>query len=106
MSYRALTLPLIALVLASAAPAVFAHTPVCYCYYEADETVLCEGGFSDGASAEGVDIRVLDDQERVLIAGKIDAEQTFTFELPDTFFHVVFDAGDNHQVIIFQDEIE
>ncbi|GJM13184.1 MAG: hypothetical protein DHS20C12_15870 [Pseudohongiella sp.] len=85
---------------------VYAHNAICSCYYEADEMVLCEGGFSDGSSAEGVDIRVLDDRERVLLTGKINEEQIFTFKLPSEFFHVVMDAGDNHQIVIYQDEIE
>lgn len=68
--------------------------------------MLCEGGFSDGASAEGVDIKILDDRERVLLEGKMDADSIFIFDRPDVFFHVIFDAGDNHRVVIYEDEIE
>ncbi len=87
-------------------PVAVAHNAICNCYEEPDNQVLCEGGFSDGASAEGVDIRVLDDRERVLLEGKMDADSIFTFDRPDVFFHVIFDAGDNHRVVIYEDEIE
>lgn len=83
-----------------------AHTPICNCYANGDGTVTCEGGFSDGASAEGVAIRVVGPGERVLIQGKMDAAGTFSFAPPEQEFHVVFDAGDNHSVTIFGDEIE
>lgn len=87
-------------------PAALAHNPICNCYAEPDNQVLCEGGFSDGASAEGVEIRVLDDRERVLLEGKMDADSVFVFDRPDVFFHVVFDAGDSHEVVVYEDEIE
>ena len=83
-----------------------AHTPICNCYDNGDDTVTCEGGFSDGASAEGVAIRVVGPAERVLMQGKMDAAGTFSFARPEQEFHVVFDAGDNHSVTIFGDEIE
>jgi hypothetical protein len=83
-----------------------AHTPICNCYDNGDDSVTCEGGFSDGASAEGVSIRVVNDQERVLIDGKMDGDGTFTFDWPADDFHVIFDAGDNHIVMIYMDDIE
>ena len=35
-----------------------AHTPLCSCYDNGDCTVTCEGGFSDGSPAAGVQMRV------------------------------------------------
>lgn len=102
---RPLVAGLLVLLLLAPRPAL-AHTPICNCYEEPDDQVLCEGGFSDGASVEGVEIRVLDDRERVLINGRMDAEGVFLFDRPDADFHVVFDAGDNHQVVVYMDEIE
>ena len=84
----------------------FAHSPICNCYNNSDKTVTCEGGFSDGASAEGVAIRIVDARERVLIDGKMDKENKFSFKKPDEDFHVVFDAGQNHLVTIYRDDIE
>lgn len=82
-----------------------AHSPVCNCYDNADETITCEGGFSDGSSAEGVPIRVLDERERVLVEGKMDASGTFSFDKPKVDYHVVFDAGQSHLVTIFGADI-
>jgi len=36
-----------------------AHSPRFSCYAEADQQILCEGGFSDGSSARGVSISML-----------------------------------------------
>ena len=84
----------------------FAHSPICNCYDNGDETVICEGGFSDGTSAEGVSIRILDLRDRVLIDGKMDKDSTFSFTKPDQEFHVVFDAGQSHIVTIYAEDIE
>jgi hypothetical protein len=93
--------------LAAILPAtVAAHSPICFCFLDEDDTIACEGGFSDGASAEGVAIRVLDDRDRVLIEGAMDENSEYRFARPNGDFHVVFDAGDEHTVTIFEDEIE
>jgi len=85
----------------------WAHSAICNCYDEGDGTVICEGGFSDGTSAAGVGIRVVDERERVLVDGKMDADGTFKFAKPDIAeFFVVFDAGQGHSVTIFSDDIE
>jgi hypothetical protein len=84
----------------------FAHSPLCNCYKNPDDTVTCEGGFSDGTSAEGVAIRILDARDRVLIDGKMDKENKFSFKQPAVEFHVVFDAGQGHLVTIYQEDIE
>ncbi len=91
-----------------ASTAAFAHSPICNCYNddEDDNKVVCEGGFSDGASAEGVSVKILNDQERMLINGVMDADSTFTFTKPDDDFHIIYDAGPSHQVIIYMDDIE
>ena len=83
-----------------------AHSPVCNCYDNGDGTITCEGGFSDGSSAEGVPIRVVDARDRVLVNGQMDAAGTFSFEKPDGDFHVVFDAGQGHTVTIYGADIE
>lgn len=91
--------------LALAGPAL-AHSPICNCYDNGDGTVTCEGGFSDGASAEGVAMRIVDDSDRVLTVGEMDADSTYTFDRPDDEFHVIFDAGMSHIVTIFSGDIE
>jgi hypothetical protein len=88
------------------APAlVAAHSPVFDCYTEKDGRITCEGGFSDGASAAGVPVRVLDASDKLLVAGKIDAEGRFTFAKPAGEFHIVFDAGAGHSITLFSNDI-
>jgi type 1 fimbria pilin len=76
----------------------FAHTPLCSCYDNGDGTITCEGGFSDGSSAAGVEIRVLDKDGKVLIKGKMNEDSEFTFKKPSCPYKVQFDAGPGHLV--------
>jgi hypothetical protein len=77
-----------------------AHSAVCSCFDNGDHTITCEGGFSDGSSAAGVAIRVLDARDKVLFEGKMDGSGTFTFKKPEGEYHVLFDAGQSHVVTI------
>jgi hypothetical protein len=77
-----------------------AHSAVCSCFDNGDETITCEGGFSDGSSAAGVSVRVLDARDKVLVDGKMDDSGTFTFQKPEVEYHVLFDAGQSHVVMI------
>jgi hypothetical protein len=92
------------LLLALAVPGQ-AHTPLFDCFDNGDDTLTCEGGFSDGASAEGIVIRVLDVQGKVLQQGGLDAKGSVTFERPDGEFSVVFSAGEDHTITILGDDI-
>ena len=76
----------------------YAHTPLCSCSDEGDGTILCEGGFSDGSSAAGVKIRVVDSQGKVLIEGVMNEDSEFTFKKPKGEYTVIFDAGPGHLV--------
>ncbi len=80
--------------------AAWAHTPVCMCWDNGDGTISCEGGFSDGSSAAGVELRVEDEKGRVVIQGKMNEDSEFTFDKPRGEFVVVFDAGPGHVVKI------
>ena len=78
----------------------FAHTPLCSCYSNGDGTVTCEGGFSDGSSAAGVSIAVVNGAGQVLVQGKMDQDSEFTFKTPSAPYKVKFDAGPGHVVEI------
>ncbi len=82
-----------------------AHTPLFDCYDNGDDTLTCEGGFTDGASAEGVEIRVVDAQGKVLQQGKLDGAGSITFARPAGEFSVVFSAGSEHSITVLGDEI-
>lgn len=83
----------------------FAHTPLCSCYDNGDGTVTCEGGFSDGSSASGVQMRVEGKGGKVLLKGKMDQDSEFTFDKPSGAYKVVFDAGEGHVVEVDGKEI-
>jgi hypothetical protein len=82
-----------------------AHTPLFDCFDNGDNTLTCEGGFSDGASAEGIVIRVVDAQGKVLQQGALDAKGSVSFDRPDGEFSVVFSAGEDHTITILGDDI-
>jgi hypothetical protein len=95
------SLPLLA-----CAAAASAHNAICDCYDNGDETITCEGGFSDGGKAAGVPLRVLDQAGKVLIDGKMSEQSDFTFPKPKGDFRVEFDAGQGHVVTIDGRDIE
>jgi hypothetical protein len=82
-----------------------AHTPLCSCYDNGDGTITCEGGFSDGSSAEGVTIRVVDASGKVLVEGKMNKNSEFTCKKYDRPYKVQFDAGPGHLVEVKGDDI-
>lgn len=86
-------------------PFAFAHTPLCSCSDEGDGTILCEGGYSDGSSAAGVEMRVLDSAGKVIVKGKMDEDSEFTFNKPKGPYKVQFDAGPGHLVEVPGSEI-
>ena len=83
----------------------FAHTPLCSCYDNGDGTITCEGGFSDGSSAAGVAMRVLDSAGKVIIKSKMNEDSEFTFNKPKGPYKVEFDAGPGHVVKVPGSEI-
>ena len=83
----------------------FTHTPLCSCYDNGDGTITCEGGFSDGSSASGVEMRVQDKQGKVLIKGKMDEDSEYTFDKPSSDYTVIFDAGEGHDIEVDSKEI-
>lgn len=82
-----------------------AHTPLFDCFDNGDDTITCEGGFSDGSSAAGVAIRVLDAQGKVLEQGELDSAGSITLKRPTGEFSVVFAAGEEHSLTVLGDDI-
>jgi len=77
-----------------------AHTPLFACYDNADGTVLCEGGFSDGSSAAGVAVRVLGAGGSVLLEAQLNHLSEIEFAKPEGEYIAVFDAGEGHIIEI------
>ena len=83
-----------------------AHTPICDCYDNADGTISCEGGFSDGASAAGIEMQVVDTSGRVLLEGEMSEYSEYTFNKPIEDFFVRYLAGEGHVIEIDSRDIE
>ena len=82
-----------------------AHTPLCSCFDNGDDTITCEGGFSDGSSASGVSMRLETPDGRVLLEVKMNEDSEFTFDKPKGDYIVMFDAGEVHQIKVPGKEI-
>ncbi|MBT5032027.1 MAG: hypothetical protein HOM55_07000 [Proteobacteria bacterium] len=82
------------------------HTPICDCYNNGDDTITCEGGFSDGGSAAGIAMSIVDASGKVLIQGKMSEYSDYTFDTPKSNFRVVYQAGDGHVIEIDSRDIE
>ncbi|MBK1647192.1 hypothetical protein CKO36_00880 [Rhabdochromatium marinum] len=97
---RRLSLSVLFATLTLSSLSALAHTPLCACYDMGDGTILCEGGFSDGSSASGVSIRVVDSDDNPLLEGEMSEDSEFEFDKPDGDYTVVFDAGPGHNIEI------
>ena len=97
MRKKHLTIGILVLCLLMATVAI-AHTPLCSCYDNGDGTITCEGGFSDGSSAAGVEMRVVDKDGKVTIKGRMNEDSEFTFDKPKGSYKVQFDAGPGHLI--------
>ncbi|MEL3913533.1 hypothetical protein [Treponema pedis] len=92
---------------------LFAHTPLLDVYDNGDGTFTCVGGFSNGASAAGVEIRLenpneKDPEKKVVFKGKLDKKGELVVKYPKNLkkFLVVFDAGPGHVIKKSSDKIE
>lgn len=94
----------ILLVLSIFTSSLFAHSAVMTCFDNGDETISCEGGFSDGASGKGVTIFVKQN-EKELFKDKMNENGEFTFKKPKGEYTVTFDAGKSHVVTINSKDI-
>lgn len=78
---------------------LFGHTAIMSCFDNGDNTVTCEGGFSDGSSASGVKFRVEKDG-KVIFNSKMGEYSEVTFDRPNGNFQAIFNAGKGHEVYI------
>jgi hypothetical protein len=83
----------------------FSHTPLCYCTDQGNGTIVCEGGFSDGDSAAGMRIHVVDANGKIILAGYMNENSVFSFKKPEGEYAVIFDAGAGHIVKVPSSEI-
>ncbi len=82
------------------ASVAFAHSPICTCFDNGDNSITCEGAFSDGSSAAGVVMQVQGADGTIITQGKMDKIGNYTFKKPAGDYKVVFDGGPGHQIVI------
>ncbi|MBW7900701.1 MAG: hypothetical protein H3C26_04450 [Rhodocyclaceae bacterium] len=90
--------------LLAAAPAL-AHHPFGECAHLNPETIRCSGGF-DEKPLPGLRIDVLDDEDKILVRGELDAQASFTFPRPAVPFYVLIDAGPGQVMEIDDREVK
>ena len=83
------------LALGNTAP-VMAHGMYCQCQAVGDGQVRCNGGLSDGTGLPGATLDVLGYDEKILVAGKLGDDSSFTFAAPDGEFYVLLEMGPGH----------
>jgi len=75
-----------------------AHSALLNCYDNADGTFTCQGGYSDGSSATGINIIVRDSSGHVLQEARLDSNSEVVLQKPQGDFTVLFDGGTGHSV--------
>ncbi|MCT8250665.1 hypothetical protein QSH14_13420 [Proteus faecis] len=95
---------IISLALILVSPAAFSHTALLSCFDEGDGTVTCEGGFSDGSSASGVDFHLKQDG-KIILSKKFNELNEVSFEKPKGDYSAVLNAGEGHEVTIKSSDI-
>ena len=83
-----------------------AHTPLFSCWDNGDNTISCEGGYSDGSSAAGTAIIVKDAGGAVISSGKLDKTGQLTLNKPSGDYTVIFDGGPGHTVTVGSKDIQ
>lgn len=78
---------------------LLAHTALMNCFDNGDGTIGCEAGYSDGSSASGVPLKVLQNGKTVYEV-KMDKNSEATFKKPEGEYRVILDGGDGHAVSI------
>ncbi|ADK86183.1 conserved hypothetical protein [Desulfarculus baarsii DSM 2075] len=93
MFWRTIGAALIVLCLAGAAQA---HTLFMTVIDNGDGTVSAQGMYSTGVTAPATEVRLEDDQGRVLFKGRTDDEGEITFDKPKGPYRIVMDGGPGH----------
>lgn len=95
----------ILITLAILANSLFAHSAIMNCFDNGDETITCEGGFSDGSTASGVVFYIEQDGKKIYESRFPDSSE-ITFDKPKGNFNAVFDGGEGHRVTIKSSSIQ
>lgn len=83
---------------------LLAHTALMSCVDNGDGTIGCEAGYSDGSSASGVPLKVLQNGKTIYEV-KFDANSEAMFKKPQGDYTVLLDGGDGHALTIKSSQI-
>jgi len=83
---------------------LFAHTAVMSCFDNGDDTITCEGGFSNGSSASGTEFLIMQNDKTVMQT-KLSEDSDVTFDKINGEYEVVFNAGEGHKLSIQSSDI-
>lgn len=83
---------------------IFAHTAIMSCFDNGDNTITCEGGFSNGSSASGVEFSIMQ-KDKVILKSRLTEDSDITFDKLNGEFQVVFNAGEGHKIYINSSDI-
>ena len=89
----------------SVAPPALAHNALMSCFANPDGTVDCEAGYSDGASAAGQIVRVMQTNKRLIVEGVFDKQGNFRFKKPDVPFYVEFFGDPAHIAVVDGEDV-
>lgn len=78
------------------AGAAWAHSIHFDCKADGEKAVVCEGSFSDGSDAAGMEVLVVSYEDKTLLQGTLDAQSKWRFERPAQDFFVRLDGGEGH----------
>lgn len=84
----------------------FAHSALFDCFDNGDGTILCQGGFSDGSSAQGVRIVIKDSDGNTLQEARLDSNSEAVLDKPASAFTILFDGGTGHSIEINGESIQ
>lgn len=85
---------------ALSATAAMAHSVHFNCKADGASHIMCEGSFSDGSDAAGMEVLALSYEDKVLLSSTLDAKSQIRFERPAKEFYVRLDGGEGHTVEI------
>ena len=83
---------------------LFAHTAVMSCFDNGDDTITCEGGFSNGGSASGTEFLIMQ-KDKTVMKTKLSEDSDITFDKINGDYEVVFNAGQGHRLSIQSSDI-
>lgn len=84
----------------------FAHSALFDCFDNGDGTILCQGGFSDGSSAQGVRIVIKDSDGNIFQEARLDSNSEVVLDKPARNFSILFDGGTGHSIEINGESIQ